>query len=209
MFVEGAEKPPPKARLAVRSLPTGCHTHTRWLTRKPSSLTPTPLARSRNRVACGAKKSEGCRCCAQFHSSARDRSGVACGAGRSEGGEAVRSSFVGSGPKPTSLRRKKEGGKSHALDDARVEASTEPGHPRPRQSRWRTSTSSPAARRHRFADATSYRSETAFYQVSRRRAHASVRNARGNAIVYRRREQHKQADPGLLLKFDTMEVRCC
>ena len=46
---------------------------------------------------------------------------------------------------------------------------------RRRQSRWRTSTSSPAARRHRFADATSYRSETAFCQGTRRRAHASVR----------------------------------
>ena len=69
------------------------------------------------------------------------------------------------------------------MGDARVEASTEAGHPQPRQSRWRTSTSSPAACRHKFADATSYRSETAFYQVSRRRAHASVRNARGNAIV--------------------------
>ena len=38
------------------------------------------------------------------------------------------------------------------MGDARVEASTEPGHPRPRQSRWRTSTSSPAACRHMFAE---------------------------------------------------------
>ena len=35
-----------------------------------------------------------------------------------------------------------------------------------------------------FADATSYRSETAFYEVSRRRAHASVREARGNGGGY-------------------------
>lgn len=34
-----------------RSLFPQAATHTRWLTRKPSSLTPTPLARSRSRLA--------------------------------------------------------------------------------------------------------------------------------------------------------------
>ena len=42
-----------------RSLFPQAATHTRWLTRKPSSLTPTPLARSRSRLACGARRSEG------------------------------------------------------------------------------------------------------------------------------------------------------
>ena len=39
---------------------------------------------------------------------------------------------------------------------------------------------------HVRGDATSYQRDTTFWQVSRRRAHASVRGARGNAIVYRR-----------------------
>ena len=113
--------------LTALSLFPQAPTHTLTVS-QPQAASMSDHGFARGRLACGAKRSEGGRGCAQFHSSGRERSRVACGAGRSEGEARLCTvTFVGSGPKPTSLRRKKEGGKSHALGDARVEASMEPG----------------------------------------------------------------------------------
>ena len=78
----GGGEAPPKARLAALSSHRLPHAHT---VSHPQAASMSDHGFARGRLACGAKRSEGGRGCAQFHSSGRERSRVACGAGRSEG----------------------------------------------------------------------------------------------------------------------------
>ena len=121
----GGGEAPPKARLAALSSHRLPHAHT---VSHPQAASMSDHGFARGRLACGAKRSEGGArlCTVPFVGSGTKPSSLRR---RKERGEArlCTVTFVGSGPKPTSLRRKKEGGKSHALGDARVEASMEPG----------------------------------------------------------------------------------
>ena len=90
-------------------------THTHWLTRKPSSLTPTPLARSRSRVCSLRRKTERGvprLCAVPFVGSGPKWSSLRR---RKARGRRSCAQFLSSGrAKPTSLRRKKEGGRGGA-----------------------------------------------------------------------------------------------
>ena len=82
----GGGEAPPKARLAALPLSLFPQAPTHTLTvSHPQAASMSDHGFARGRLACGAKRSEGGRGCAQFHSSGRERSRVACGAGRSEG----------------------------------------------------------------------------------------------------------------------------
>ena len=105
------------------------------------------------------RKERGRRSCAQFLSSGRSRSRLACGARRREG-----KAMVG-----RRTCRSVDGGRASATSSEPMAHVDE-----------LSSSVSPQVRR---CHELSVRDGLLRYQVSRRRAHASVRNARGNAIV--------------------------
>ena len=130
------------------------------------------------------RKERGRRSCAQFLSSGRSRSRLACGARRREG-----KAMVG--------RRT-----CRSVDGARASAIS--SEPMAHVDELSSSVSPQVRRCHEL----SVRDGLLRYQVSRRRAHASVRNARGNAIVYRR-DKPTQGRSSKLKHGSPLLTPCC
>ena len=129
----GGGEAPPKARLAALSSHRLPHAHT---VSHPQAASMSDHGFARGRLACGAKRSEGGRGCAQFHSSGRERSRVACGAGRSEGRRGC-AQLLSSGRAQSRLAEPaaQEGGREEPCVGRRTSRSVDgAGHPQPRQS---------------------------------------------------------------------------